>query len=101
MARRKKTRSKPKFTLPVALMAPIALVAVGTAKNAVETSPQNALAVLGRVMTGYDSRDGKFHWDGLKAGLFPILGGAMVHKLAGALGVNRALGRARVPWLRI
>jgi hypothetical protein len=42
-------------------------------------------------------------WDmaGMKTGLFPILAGIMVHKLAGALGVNRMLAAAGIPYLRV
>ena len=52
-------------------------------------------------MSGYHYDTRQYHLDYMKNGLFPILGGVMVHWLASKLGVNRALGRARIPLLRI
>lgn len=44
---------------------------------------------------------GKFRWDMLQANWTPILAGLMVHKLASATGVNRALASAKLPYLRL
>ena len=98
---KKKARRRAKFTLPIAITIPVASQAITLGKLALDTSPQNAMAVAGRYYTGFDTRDHKFHMDGLKAGLLPLLMGITVHKLAGAVGINRALGRAKVPWIRI
>lgn len=38
---------------------------------------------------------------GLPSGLYPLLAGVGIHKLAGMFGVNRLLGRAHVPFIRI
>jgi hypothetical protein len=43
----------------------------------------------------------KFSTANLQYGLIPILLGFIVHKLASAFGVNRALSAARVPFIRI
>ena len=52
-------------------------------------------------LTGYSSGDQKFHLDGLKTGLLPIVAGIGVHKLAGWLGINRALAASGLPLVRI
>lgn len=50
--------------------------------------------------TGFHPVSGK--WDITKAvGLQAAIIGALVHWVAGKFGVNRALGRAKVPMLRI
>ena len=52
-------------------------------------------------LTGYSTFDHKWHADLLVQNVGPIIAGVLVHKLASRLGINRALGRARVPFLRI
>lgn len=49
----------------------------------------------------WDFSKGNFSTGGLKYGLYPIAIGFLVHKLAGIFGVNRALGRMKVPLVRI
>ena len=62
-------------------------------------------AALGHVSlctTGYDPADGK--WKPMFAAqkLYgPLMLGVLVHKLATRLGVNRALGKAGIPFLRV
>ncbi len=34
-------------------------------------------------------------------GLWALIGGFMIHKVATMIGLNRALGRARIPYLRV
>lgn len=47
--------------------------------------------------------DGSFHMDTLMANMTPIAAGLLVHKFIGGwpLNLNRTLGAARVPFLRI
>jgi hypothetical protein len=62
-------------------------------------------AALGHVSlctTGYDPADGQFKPMFAAKKLYgPLLLGVIVHKFAGKLGVNRALGRMGVPFVRI
>lgn len=51
--------------------------------------------------TGYDCDRNTFDWSCMQVGLMPLLGGMLLHFAASKLGVNRALGRAKVPFLRI
>ena len=34
-------------------------------------------------------------------GLWALIGGFVIHKIASVIGLNRALGRARIPFLRV
>lgn len=96
-----KRHSKPGFTLPVAVVAgflPLGMRAVAGWK---EGGLEGASHQLIMGTTGYDHREQKFRFPAMAQGLGPILAGIMVHKLAGRLGVNRAIARAGVPFLRI
>lgn len=102
---KKKARRRAKMTLPLAMIAPLGMLGVKTVQTGVN-DPLEGVNYLTGALTGYRP-DWKekgwkpFHFERLKSGTIPILMGLLVHKLAGATGVNRALGRARVPWLRI
>jgi hypothetical protein len=53
-------------------------------------------------LTGVDTDGGPWQpMYALKNGLGPIIVGMVVHKVAGRLGVNRALSAAGVPFLRV
>jgi hypothetical protein len=45
--------------------------------------------------------NGQFNFANLKTGLLPIVAGFAVHKMAGAFGINKAIARARIPFIRI
>jgi hypothetical protein len=70
-----------------------------------EAWPQGASAAAreaGRVYLGTDFWDAKFNWQWLWYGTLPIIAGALVHRfVGGAMGVNRALGRAGIPFIRL
>jgi hypothetical protein len=97
MARyRKKHHSRGKTTLPIAIVAPVAAVVVSGAKAIMEGHSEYVTTGL----TGYGP-DGKFHVESLMGTYGPIAAGAVVHYAASRFGVNRALGRAKVPLIRI
>lgn len=103
MARKGKSkrRSRAGFTLPLAVVAgflPLGIHAVDDYRVGGITHVGKGLTVR---TTGYMVDTGKFELKYLTQGLLPILAGLVAHKVAGRLGVNRALGRARVPFLRI
>ncbi|GAH99796.1 unnamed protein product [marine sediment metagenome] len=55
-----------------------------------------------RSLTGYNYETHSFSVGDMRYGLMPILLGMGVHKfIGGKLGVNRALGRAKVPFIRL
>jgi len=101
MAKKKTRRRKNGFTIPIAIIAPMGLVGWNTALYAQNQGVDVALDKLGYWFTGYSVKDADWKWWRMKGGLFPLLGGTLVHKAASKLGLNRALAQAGVPWLRI
>jgi hypothetical protein len=101
MAKRKGSRRHKGFTLPLAVVGGFAPLAI----NAMQDYKVGGVAHVGRGLsvrlTGYRVDTGKFEPNFLMQGLFPILGGIIVHKIAGRLGVNRALAGAGIPFIRI
>jgi len=95
MARRRQT------TIPLALVAPIAGTALWAYKHHQKWSGRANLFI--GAMTGFDPGYGNFNAQRMKRGLVPLIIGAIVHKFVGGapLNVNRALGAARVPFIRI
>ena len=103
----KKLRRRARVTVPVAIllgMSPV--VASGIEGFQVGGFSAQGLRIAANNMSqrliGWDSMGGQFTPQLLKQGLFPLVGGVLAHKLVGGmLGVNRFLGRAGVPLLRI
>ena len=112
MARRKKFRRHYGFTIPLAPTLPIAASFV----NNMGVQSIGERGVVGDVMagrfdyalrdamllwTGYDTYNGS--WNPLNAkALWLTAFGVAIHKGVGSmLGLNRALGRAKVPIIRI
>jgi len=108
MARKKKSRRKRSFTIPVALT-------VGAVYGMVVPPKEGGDSVLDLFMKGKFSTgirmigkhylgigpDRQFNVKHLGQGLVPLLIGIVVHKVASKLGINRKLGAAGVPVIRI
>jgi len=97
-AKRRRSRS---FTIPITVAVPTAYVLYNSALYAINQSPQVALEKTTKWFTGYSLETGKWSWQNLKLGLFPILGGVIAHKVAGKLGINKAIASTGMPWIRI
>lgn len=101
MARnRKKFRRGNSFKIPLAVVAgfgPLAsnLYAVSSG------GPQRMLWMGTQAITGYDTDTGVWWAPNMMKGTIPILLGIAVHKIAGRLGINRAIGAAGIPLIRI
>jgi predicted cobalt transporter CbtA len=50
--------------------------------------------------TGLDTNN-RFNLANLRQGLLPVVAGFIVHMFAGKLGINRAIARAGIPFIRI
>ena len=98
MARRrsKKSRGSRKMTMPLAVVAPVALLGYDIATDVLGGQMDVAKAKL----TGVTS-DGRFDPKVLVKYYGPILAGVVVHKAAGMFGVNRVIANARIPFIRI
>lgn len=99
---KKRTHRKGQPTIPLAVLAGF----VPLAKDVYTGYTSGGVAGAGHYLvggvTGYDTNTGKFNlpWAASHFWL-PVGAGLLVHKLAGRMGVNRALGRAGVPFIRI
>lgn len=101
MAKHKKTHSKKSFTLPVAVVAGLAPGVVTIAKTYQAGGLQAASQAATMIYTGYDYNTGKFNAMMLGRGLMPTIAGIVAHKVAGMLGINRAIAAAGIPVFRI
>jgi hypothetical protein len=92
---------RPGFTLPLAIVAGLSVPAVQMWE-----ARSGGLSAVSRtaskVMTGYDYSTGTFKLSDMSMGLVPVIVGYMVHWLIGGrLGVNRAIARTGIPFIRI
>ena len=98
---KKKTKRRARPTIPLAVvagfMAPARIIYRESLSNGIE----GGVAATGRIFTGYDSTRGVWDFRQLQFGFGPVLMGFGIHKVATMLGVNRALGAARIPFIRI
>ena len=102
----KKGKSTKKPTLPLGLLIPGAIGTYATIKEAWAeyrggTSFDGILRFAFMRMTGYDMKNGAWR---LQDAWFTLgwVGGGIIHKAVGGyLGVNRALGAAHVPLIRV
>lgn len=100
-AARPRRRSRAGFTVPLAVLAGFApLVSWGIVDMKAGGVKQLSGGLCAR-LTGYNPGDGKWNSYWLMQGAAPIVLGILAHKLAGKLGVNRALGRSGIPFVRI
>lgn len=102
---KKRSQRRKGFTLPVAVLAGFVPLIYTTYKhtqwNGVGGS-EGGLDVFVRSLTGFSPNGayGKtWEFKRMMWGAMPILAGLMVHKLAGRLGINRAL--SSIPVIRL
>ena len=96
---KKKKRRKREITIPIAIVAPIAGNLAWCYKS--HNTWPGRLNLVCATYTGYDPGMAKWRPGLLMQGMGSLLVGVLVHKLAGILGINRMLGAAKVPFLRI
>jgi len=98
----KRSRGKRGFTLPLAAVGgflPLGSDLVSAVRTGGMHSLQNDLIAD---LTGYNKRDDRWSWRYMQSGTIPIVTGMLIHKFVGGkLGVNRALGQAGVPFIRL
>lgn len=97
----KRRYHRPKFTVSAAVvggMIPLVGRAItGFQGNGLYGAGDGILSGL----TGYSTFDKKWHADIMAANLGPLVAGVLVHKMAGRLGINRAIAKAGIPVVRI
>jgi len=100
MAKRKRVHRRAKTKIPVAVVAgfiPLAAKALSDVQMYGLPGLQNTVTAV----VPYNPVTRQFTTANLSQGLFPILIGFAVHKIASVMGINRALASAKVPLLRI
>lgn len=95
---RSRTYHARKMTIPLAVVAGFVPTAVGVWNR--RASGTEVANYLQAGFTGIGT-DGKFNLANLRVGLVPVLAGFGVHKIASMFGVNRAIGRSGIPFIRI
>ena len=100
---RRASRKARGFTIPIAAVLGFTPILADAWNNSRGTGGlETAARVVARNLTGYDPYSRTWSMAYLSRGLFPIILGVGVHRIVGSmLGVNRMLGQARVPFLRI
>lgn len=101
MAKKSRRRAKRGTTVPMAVVAGVAVALMTPVKTAISGDFDKAAAQLSTRFTGFDPETSTWKLGRLKNGLLPILIGAAGHKVAGKLGINRAIASTGIPWLRI
>lgn len=97
-----KRRAHRKFTVPLAMVAGFAPLAVTGIAAYQKAGAKYALQELTWALTGWDIPGKRFDAGGLMRGTVPIVLGVLLHKIVGGkLGVNKMLAQANVPLLRI
>lgn len=96
---RAKARAK-KMTLPVALIGGF-IPGVTLLAATAPTGWQNVGLTASRIYTGYDYASGKWNFGHTRPGLQPIIAGALIHKAASMLGINKAIAASGIPFFRI
>lgn len=98
--KKKHRRAKPSF--PLAVIAGFAAALAEPAQMAMKGNYVNAADTVSTRFTGYSFQKNTFDVNAMKAGLLPVVVGLLAHKIVGSwLGLNRALGRAKIPYLRV
>lgn len=95
------TRSKKKMTVSLAVIAGFVPIGADLYTQIKVGDYKQASMVAVHNLTGFNQWTGKWDTAGLKTGLLPIVAGIGVHKLAGWLGINRALAASGIPFVRI
>lgn len=101
MAKHKKHNGKKKMTIPVAVIAGLAPGVTSVLDRGMNVGWKSAGNLATEIYTGYNAETGRFNFGSLKGGTMPLVIGFMIHKLAGMLGINRALASAGIPLVRI
>lgn len=97
----KKRRRKAGTTISMSMAAGIIAGLYTPGSYLLQGDARNSMRFLSRNYTGYDPMEGRFYVNDIKKGLVPLAVGAVVHKIAGKVGINRALGRAGLPFIRV
>ena len=97
MGKRKKKRRRSKAKISLAITGGLIAGIAKPAELAISGQYGPALQELVSSYTGYSIANRTWNIENLKKGLVPLVIGALVHKGASWLGINRLLGRQKIP----
>lgn len=96
-----KRRRSGGMKIPLLLVAGLS-VGVGNTLSDIQTyGLANGTKLMSRHWLGYDHVSGRFIPSLMKGGTYPLIVGAVLSKIASALGINKMLGRAKIPFIRL
>jgi len=93
----KRRYRKPKMTIPVAVIAGFAPLAVNGATWVRDMGWVDGLGTAASTLTGYNLSTGTWNAANLRFGTLPIIIGIVLHKIANKAGINRQLARTGLP----
>jgi len=95
-------RSSPrKMTIPLAVIAGLAPGITGVVTTAQRAGFSAAGLTAATIYTGYDYSTGKWSLSNMRLGMLPLAIGVVVHKVAGMIGINKAIASTGIPFIRI
>jgi len=98
---RRRAHKRPGMTIPLAVVAGFGPLVYETIKATKANGFDGTSQALLAYTTGFSRWEGKWKAEYLMKGMGPVVAGLLVHKLAGRLGLNRALGKAGIPFVRV
>lgn len=106
MAKKASGRRRAGFTLPLAVVAGFASPVSrtwGHFRSNGLTGEEGAVAEFSRTMIGINPYANPVQFESwrLRYGLYPVVLGLLVHKVASWVGINRMIAQAHVPVVRI
>lgn len=95
-------RHSTKVTIPLAIVGGFVPFVAHTYRNYKSGGMSHAMTYFAKPFVPFDPVTGQMDTSKLSYGLYPVVGGLLVHWLVGGkLGVNRAMARAGIPLIRI
>jgi hypothetical protein len=103
MAKEKKRRNGGRgLTIPLAVVAGLTPPLISIAGKFPEGGIKLCMQEASRIFTGWDPVIGQYDITWMKFGALPVILGGLAHRfIGGKLGINRALSKAGIPFLRL
>ncbi len=101
MARGKRHHRRGGSTIPLAVVAGFAPGLLWAFDSVKQGNWEGGLQRLEAAYVAYDPWGNHFSTQYLWKGLYPAILGFVIHGAASKFGINRAIARARIPWIRI
>lgn len=98
----KKKRRRAGSKISIAIVAGLIPGMAFSLSPGIKNGDWNATAVrMASAYTGYNSEAKKWAWYYMKDGALPLLLGVMAHKIAGRIGLNRAIAGSLGKWIPV